>query len=238
MILTLLGKEQIMKFIHPVLLSFYIIAMIFADSSWAKNLTSEFDKKHKLCLEQISKEASMAFERAMIWQDEGGGRRAKHCVAMSLFALGHEVEAAARLDALAIASDGGTNAMRANFYSEAANFWLIGGHPENAYSSASKGLELVNGSVPLFITRARSYFALKRYGDAIMDLDSALINEPENADALRYRANVNLKQGNFNAAKKDINKSLQINPNSIESALVRGQINESLRLIGSYKKDS
>jgi Tfp pilus assembly protein PilF len=49
---------------------------------------------------------------------------------------------------------------------------------------------------------------------------------------------VNLKQGNFNAAKKDINKSLQINPNSIESALVRGQINESLRLIGSYKKDS
>ena len=71
-----------------------------------------------------------------------------------------------------------------------------------------------------------------------MDLDSALINDPENADALRYRANVNLKQGNFNAAKKDINKSLQINPNSIESALVRGQINESLRLVGSYKKDS
>ena len=44
MILILLGKEQIMKFIHLVLLSFYIIAMIFADSSWAKNLTSEFDK--------------------------------------------------------------------------------------------------------------------------------------------------------------------------------------------------
>jgi Tfp pilus assembly protein PilF len=71
-----------------------------------------------------------------------------------------------------------------------------------------------------------------------MDLDSALINDPENADALRYRANVNLKQGNLNAAKKDINNSLQVNPNSIESALVRGQINESLRLIESYKKDS
>ena len=93
-------------------------------------------------------------------------------------------------------------------------------------------------SVPLFIIRARSYFALERYQDAIMDLDSALINDPENADALRYRANVNLKQGNLNAAKKDINNSLQVNPNSIESALVRGQINESLRLIESYKKDS
>jgi len=92
--------------------------------------------------------------------------------------------------------------------------------------------------VPLFIIRARSYFALERYQDAIMDLDSALINDPENADALRYRANVNLKQGNLNAAKKDINNSLQVNPNSIESALVRGQINESLRLIESYKKDS
>ena len=51
----------------------------------------------------------------MIWQDEGGGRRAKHCVAMSLFALGHEVEAAARLDALAIASDGGTNIYASQF---------------------------------------------------------------------------------------------------------------------------
>jgi tetratricopeptide (TPR) repeat protein len=157
---------------------------------------------------------------------------------MSLFALGHEVEAAARLDALAIASDGGTNIMRANFYAEAANFWLISGNPKNAYSSASKGLELVDGFVPLFIIRARSYFALERYQDAIMDLDLALINDPENADALRYRANVNLKQGNLNAAMKDINNSLQINPNSIESALVRGQINESLRLIESYKKDS
>ena len=238
MILTLLIRERIMRFIRLVLLSFYTIAMIFADSSWAKNLTSEFDKNHKLCLEQISKDSSMAFEKAMIWQDEGGGRRAKHCVAMSLFALGHEVEAAARLDALAIASDGGTNIMRANFYAEAANFWLISGSPENAYSSASKGLELVDGFVPLFIIRARSYFALERYQDAIMDLDSALVNDPENADALRYRANVNLKQGNLNAAKKDINNSLQINPNSIESALVRGQINESLRLIESYKKDS
>ena len=238
MILTLLLRERIMRFIRLVLLSFYTIAMIFADSSWAKNLTSEFNKKHKLCLEQISKDSSMAFEKAMIWQDEGGGRRAKHCVAMSLFALGHEVEAAARLDALAIASDGGTNIMRANFYAEAANFWLISGSPKNAYSSASKGLELVDGFVPLFIIRARSYFALERYQDAIMDLDSALINDPENADALRYRANVNLKQGNLNAAKKDINNSLQINPNSIESALVRGQINESLRLIESYKKDS
>ena len=43
--------------------------MIFADSSWAKNLTSEFDKKHKLCLEQISKDTPMAFEMAMIWQE-------------------------------------------------------------------------------------------------------------------------------------------------------------------------
>ena len=76
-----------MRFILLVLLSFYTIAMIFADSSWAKNLTSEFDKKHKLCLEQISKDTSMAFEMAMIWQDEGGGRRAKHCVALCHFLL-------------------------------------------------------------------------------------------------------------------------------------------------------
>ena len=227
-----------MRFIHLILLSFYIIAMAFAYDSLAKNLTADFDKKHKLCLEKISKDASIAFEEAMIWQDEGGGRRAKHCVAMSLFTLGHEVEAAARLDALAIASDGGNNVMRANFYAEAANFWLISSHPEKAYSSSSKGLDLVNGYVPLYVIRARSHFAMGQYDYALIDLNSALIKEPENADALRYRANVKLKQGKLNQAKMDIEKALQLSPLSVESALVRGQINESLRLSKGYGEDS
>jgi len=77
-----------------------------------------------------------------------------------------------------------------------------------------------------------------QYDYALIDLNSALIKEPENADALRYRANVKLKQGKLNQAKMDIEKALQLSPLSVESALVRGQINESLRLSKGSGEDS
>jgi len=115
---------------------------IAATLSYGADLTVEFDAKHKTCLERIAEDSDLAYEEAMIWQDEGGGRRAKHCVAMALYALGHEDEAAKRLDALAIASDGGTKLMRADFYAEAANFWLVDGQADRAYKSASEGLKL------------------------------------------------------------------------------------------------
>ena len=111
-----------MKLTRSLLLSLPAFAICFAGSSFAADLTEEFDAKHKECLERIAQDNQLAFEEAMIWQDEGGGRRAKHCVAMALYALGHEDEAANRLDSLAMASDGGTKLMRADFYAEAANF--------------------------------------------------------------------------------------------------------------------
>ena len=84
-----------------------LIAISIAGPSFAGDLTASFDAKHKECLERIAVDNELAFEEAMIWQDDGGGRRAKHCVAMALYALGHEDEAAHRLDTLAKARDGG-----------------------------------------------------------------------------------------------------------------------------------
>ena len=51
--------------------------------------TKALDQRHKDCLEQIGQDADLAFEEAMIWRDQGGGRRSRHCEAMALFALGH-----------------------------------------------------------------------------------------------------------------------------------------------------
>ena len=83
----------------------------------------------------------LAFEEAMIWRDQGGGRRARHCEAMALFALGHEDEAAHRLDQLASGADGGSDVMRSNFRLEAANFWLAAAEAEKAKASVMAGLE-------------------------------------------------------------------------------------------------
>ena len=79
-----------MKLTRTLLLSLPAIAICFASTASAADLTAEFDAKHKACLERIAVDNDLAYEEAMIWQDEGGGRRAKHCVAMALYALGHE----------------------------------------------------------------------------------------------------------------------------------------------------
>ena len=185
----------------PLLRVLSVIAIIFAQPVMAADLTAEFDARHKTCLERIAKDNDQALEEAMIWQDEGGGRRAKHCVAMALYALGHEAEAAHRLDKLAKASDGGTPVMRADFYTEAANFWLAANEAKRAYKSASEGLAIKRDHLDLRIARARAYAALGRYDDAEVDLSSVLVFAPNHAAALRYRADAKLNQEKLGEAK-------------------------------------
>lgn len=204
--------------------------LLISTPSLATDLTTEFDQRHKTCLESIADDAQEAFESAMQWRDEGGGRRAKHCVAMALFALGHEDEAAFRLDALAAGPDGGSDDTRVKHYAEAANFWLTANEAEKAYASASAGLKLAYDHLELRIARARAYALSGRYDYAETDLTSVLTLDPKRADALRYRADARFKQDNIEGAKVDIETALDLDPTSVETALLRGQIREAIRL--------
>lgn len=204
--------------------------MLISASSLAKDLTSDFDARHKACLESIADDAQAAYETALQWRDEGGGRRAKHCVAMALFALGHEDEAAFRLDALAAGPDGGSDKTRVKHYAEAANFWLTANEAEKAYASASAGLKLDFQHLDLRISRARAYALSGRYDYAETDLTSVLTLDPKRADALRYRADARFKQDDLDGAQTDIEMSLDLEPTSVETALLRGQIREAIRL--------
>lgn len=206
--------------------------MIFAFSghALADDRTTEFDEKHKSCLEQIADDADLAYEEAMIWRGDGGGRRARHCEAMALFALGHKEQAAYRLDQLGDMRESIAPEHRKNYYLEAANFWLMANEVNQAYDSATAGLEIDEGDSDLRIARARVYALLDRYQDSETDLTSVLNFDSKNAAALRYRADTRRRLGKLDDAKTDIETSLRIDPNSVETALIRGQINEALRL--------
>lgn len=203
---------------------------LISTASVAADLTAEFDARHKVCLEDIAIDAQEAYEKALQWQDIGGGRRAKHCVAMALFALGHEDEAAFRLDALASGPDGGSDSTRVKHYAEAANFWLASNEADRAYASASAGLKLEYDHLDLRIARARAYALSGRYDYAETDLTSVLTLDPNHAAALRYRADSRFKQDKADAALRDIEAALRVDPTSVETALLRGQIREAIRL--------
>lgn len=196
----------------------------------AKLERPDFDARHKACLEQITQDEELAFEEAMIWQSQGGGRRARHCVAMALFALGHADEAAIRLEKLAKAPDAGSPAMRAGFYVEATDFWLKAQQPRKAIESATAGLKIAAAHIDLYIVRARAYAALGRWDFAEIDLSSALAYVPDEPRALRYRADARLQQGKLDLAQADINKAVTLDRENIDILLVRGKIIEAIRL--------
>ncbi len=190
----------------------------------------DFDARHDACLTAIASDADVTYEDALIWKNDGGGRRARHCVAMALFALGHKQEAANRLEAMGAEIGSGTPQMRADRYTESADFWLASGDDMNAVRAAGSALDLSPKHLGARLTRARAYAQMERWDYAETDLTSALVYYPGNAQALRYRADARRRQGKLSAALADAEQSLRYDPKSVESALVRGEIREALRV--------
>lgn len=198
------------------------------------NADDDFDMRHAACIEKITEDPEAAYEDALIWKGDGGGRRAQHCVALALFALGHEDEAAYRLETMAAKVGIGTADMRADLYAEAAGFWMLASEPRKAYDAAHAGLNLSEQHLELRLLRARAYAAMGRWDYAEIDLSSALAFHPGNPEALRYRADSRRRIGDLDNALLDIEAALRSDPTDVESAIVRGQIREDIRL----KKDA
>lgn len=195
-----------------------------------KTMPQDFDQRHEVCLEQIAVDADLAYEEAMIWKSEGGGRRARHCVAMALFALGHEDEAAFRISKMARDEKIGPVKMRMDYYAQGVDLWLKANLAHEALTLAAEGLELMPSDVDLRLERARAYVALGRWDYAEIDLTSALSFKPNHAQALRYRADARLRQDKLGLAKADIDRAMRLDGENIDVLLIRGKIIEAQRL--------
>ncbi len=218
-----------------LILAGLLVQPAFSQKAFAQEISRDvdFDAQHESCLEKITDNPETAFEDAMIWQSQGGGRRARHCVATALFALGHEGEAALRLEKIAKAPDGGTPTMRAGFYAEAAEMWLAVPDARRALAATSAGLKIARSNLDLRIYRAQAYGALGRWDYSETDLISALAFHPGDPRALRIRAETYLQQGNLQKAKADIEASIAADGTNIDTFLLRGKINEAMRLKGN-----
>lgn len=210
--------------------SFFVLLGLPALADEVNTGVVDFEKRHKDCIELIAEDAELAYEEASIWQSQGGGRRARHCVAMTLFALGHPDEAAFRLDKLATSPDGGNEEMRADTYAEAADLWLQAPDANKAHQSASAGLKLDETHVDLRIALARALAAQDKWDEAETELTNVLTYAPQEPRALRYRADARKRQGKLTLAKADIDRAVALNEDDVSALLVRGQINEAIRL--------
>jgi tetratricopeptide (TPR) repeat protein len=172
-----------------------------------------------LALLQTAPEDARGF--ATRWEREGGGDGARHCGALATLALGDAAGGAERLEALARASGAG-GAARAAVFAQAAQAWLIARDPNRAFGATTMALTLAPDDPDLLIDRAVALGILRRYREAIADLDRVLAIDAQRPDALVFRAAAWRQLDRFEAALRDVGRALAIAPDHPEALLERG----------------
>lgn len=177
--------------------------------------------EYEACLDLLRNDPEGALNRAMEWEQQGGGDPARHCLALGLLALGEPERAAPRLERLAGGSGAG-NPARAAIYAQASQAWMMAGDTARAYGAATLALSLMPDDTALLVDRATAAGAMGRYAEALEDLNHAIATDPHRAEAFVFRAAALRHLDRAEDAQRDIQRALELDPRNAEAFLERG----------------
>ena len=177
---------------------------------------------YKQCLERIETDPADAFERAMMWRDQGGGNLARHCVAAALVGLNQPAVAAERLEELALTARSASTAVRARLLSQAGQAWLAARQVQRANAALSTAIDGAPDLPDLYVDRAVTFAAARNYWEAIDDLNKALDIQPRYGIALALRASAYRYVDSLDLAMEDAEAAVRVAPGLPEAYLERG----------------
>jgi tetratricopeptide (TPR) repeat protein len=90
------------------------------------------------------------------------------------------------------------------------------------------------GRADIFVFKASAKRFLKRYDEAVIDIELALFREPKNREGLLERGNLRRTKGNIKGATKDWNYLISLYPNSEAAKLAQKNL-ESLQVEEAFK---
>ncbi len=182
---------------------------------------------YALCLETARAYPQQGLELARRWQTLDGGEPADHCLAVAQIGVRLYHEAAIGLVKLGLESKFSPS-LRAGLLAQAAQAYSLDDDLEHALEAQTAALKLIPvgtpAAAPVLVDRAVTQGELKKYAEAIEDLDAALALNPKNAEALAFRANAHRELKQYEAALKDANAALAVDAKSTDALLERGLI--------------
>lgn len=179
-------------------------------------------QRYETCLAQVDLDARVALAAAQAWTDGGGGAPAQHCAALALIGLQHYEKAGQILLALA-SGEGSIDAlMRADFYAQAGNAFLLAGSAENARAAFDLALELKPDDAAILTDRARADALRKDWKEAIADLDRVIALTPLAPEPYVLRASAKRLMGDLAGAGADLALALMRDPTNAGALLERG----------------
>ena len=208
-----------------------ILVMSIAFAATAARAASPLDNaalpgqtRYERCLYLAQKRPQQALSAAQVWQDEGAGAAARHCVAVALVGLKRYAEAGSTLDELARDPATGAPGNRAVIFDQAGNAWLLARRAEAAEASLTAALNLAPADPDILTDRARARAMRKDWSGAEADLTAVLARDPQRPDLLVLRASARRALKRANDARADVDKALSLRPNYDEALLERGSL--------------
>lgn len=174
----------------------------------------------------------------------GSERAVRHCRAVAEAFGGNAAGGATQLDELAHKAatrhpetDDDSPEERAATAADAARAWSAAGAFDRALASSAYGLELARESVDLHLLRDRSLLQLNRPAEALQDLSRLAANPVMAAETHRLKARAEMQTGDFNAASRDIDITLEKSPDDAAAHLERGIIRHRLNNVEGARAD-
>lgn len=188
-----------------------------------KTLGTVDEKHYQRCMQLTRIDPDEALEEALSWQDLGGGVPSRHCEAVALMMLKQYPEAATRFEALAKSMpDDAPPDIVSDILAHAGIAWMEAGDLDRAYAVQTAALDLSPTMEPVLVDRALVLGQMKRYWDAIDDLNKAIALNDRDPAAFTMRASAYRFVEANDLALEDANRALELDPENPEALLERG----------------
>ncbi len=185
--------------------------------------TTRYDE----CIAAVEADAESGRASAQQWVVDGGGREARHCLAIADLKAGYPRLAAARLEDIALSKNAGDEYMRARLYAQAAEAWLEGEEPEQAEKALTEAFKLAPDSGELQLTAAKTYAALERWQKVIDAVTTAEAAGFASSQTYVLRGRAYYAFGQYRTAADDVVNALELDPTDVDALVLRGDLQQT-----------
>lgn len=192
------------------------------------------------CLETAAVNPSAAMAEAEALYQAGDTIRSRHCLGDALVAQGDVARGARILDELgrdAAKARDVDPAVQGAIWGDAGRAWLEADDIPKALAAFDIAIQRLPQDMQLRVDRAVAFGSVRRYWDAIDDLNAAISNGVETGEVFLLRATAYREVGSTELATEDINRAVQKAPGDPEVLVERGRISKLTNDIDGAQKD-
>lgn len=188
-------------------------------------------RSYEACTELVSEAPEAGLDYAEAWQAEGGGRPARHCLAVALLNTDHPGSAGAILAGLGDEESEEDPGVAARLYLQAAEAFITAGKREETFVALKHAYEAAPDTPEVHMSAAMIYATAEEWEGVILTLDALERYAALSSDGLALRGRAKFKLERYAEAAKDAAAALKLDAYLVDAVVLRGDLlNQGVKL--------